>query len=365
MKKILIIAQIIIIACISSGCVMLHLRREPGRRYYQGYIYTLDGQPIQGLWVGSGAITDERGFFKFKQNYWMSDLIVHSEEKTLDSIDLCRSGPRRLHWKPFPWQKDPLPGCFDERSTDTFFVDMDGEGRSFTVRQGKKRSFQRRLAMRGFAETKAECLEEQAQDSASETVDTLPAITYGTLTDERDGRTYRTVKIGGMTWMAQNLNYKPQKGLSWCLRDDTTYGCNKYGRLYDWNTAQNACPVGYHLPSAQEWDSLAATAGGEGAAGKKLKAKSGWCRWCKSKCSGNGTDDYGFSALPGGNVYFYTRRYGASDANDGSLGFWWTATEYDKYYADYRTMSTHLDDVDDNYFVKSDGYSVRCVADNP
>jgi hypothetical protein len=106
--------------------------------------------------------------------------------------------------------------------------------------------------------------------------------------------TYKTVTVGGKTWMAENLNVKTDG--SWCY-DNKESNCEKYGRLYSWNAAMTACPAGWHLPSRDEWGELAKAAGGRwkygtgGKAGKKLKAKSGW------NGKGNGTDDYGFSAL--------------------------------------------------------------------
>jgi len=73
----------------------------------------------------------------------------------------------------------------------------------------------------------------------------------GTLIDKRDGQKYRT---------AQNMNYKINS--SWCYNDSDSY-CKKYGRLYDWNTANKACPAGWHLPSRSEWDALVNAAGGD------------------------------------------------------------------------------------------------------
>jgi len=150
--------------------------------------------------------------------------------------------------------------------------------------------------------------------SASSTVDA-----NGTLTDGRDGKKYKTVVIGGKRWMGENLNYQTISG-SWCY-ENAGSNCNKYGRLYDWNTAKAVCPKSWHLPSRQEWDELVKASGGN-KAGKNLKSESGWNN------RGNGKDKYGFSALPGGRRYSGGSFYGA-----GSDGGWWTATEYGSGYA--------------------------------
>jgi len=182
---------------------------------------------------------------------------------------------------------------------------------------------------------------------------------FGTFTDTRDGQTYKTVRIGTQTWMAQNMNYKTDRywsyfNISWCYNNDTSY-CAKYGRLYDWETALTVCPAGWKLSSREDWDKLVATAGGKEMAGKNLKSKSGWNDY-KGK-SGNGTDDYGFSALPGGTRYY---SYGNFDYA-GYHGGWWTATESG--YAYYRNMSYDYDRVDENHYYKSGGFSVRCLKD--
>jgi len=167
-------------------------------------------------------------------------------------------------------------------------------------------------------------------------------------TDPRDGKKYKTVKIGTQTWMAENLNYEAEG--SKCYENNPA-NCAKYGRLYNWRTAMEVCPKGWHLPTNEEWENLVDFAGGEDTAGKKLKAESGWNE------NGNGTDDFGFSALPGG--YDYS---GGSFVNVGNVGSWWDATEDGGFFAYLRDMlydySFVRRNIGDN---KSSLFSVRCV----
>ncbi len=114
-------------------------------------------------------------------------------------------------------------------------------------------------------------------------------VTLDSMTDPRDGQTYKTVKIGSQTWMAQNLNY--EMGNSYCFGDDST-NCAKYGRFYRWDASNTACPEGWYLPSKAEWDTLIAAVGGNRTAGAVLKSSSGW-----ADC-GDGLDAVSFSALP-------------------------------------------------------------------
>jgi len=168
-------------------------------------------------------------------------------------------------------------------------------------------------------------------------------------TDSRNGQKYRAVKIGNQVWMAQNLNY--QTGNSWCYDNNNT-NCEKYGRLYDWNTAIKACPSGWHLPSSEEWNGLVTAVGGKDVAGKMLKSTSGWDN------NGNGFDGNGFSALPGGYRDTDGSFYGV-----GKYGRWWTATERGSGIVYYRTMGYGEDYVTEDGRDEGYGLSVRCVME--
>jgi TonB family protein len=190
-----------------------------------------------------------------------------------------------------------------------------------------------------------------------------------TFTDLRDGRVYKAVKMpDGKTWMGENLNYKTVN--SWCYGNDDA-NCKQYGRLYDWNTAKTACPAGWHLPLREEWRELVravdpnakliiddrdnTNCDSYNIAGKRLKSKSGW----GSHSSYNGTDDYGFSALPGG----YRGVDGSFNDAGGNNGCWWTTAEaeYGNGKAYGRIMGCYYDTVNEYYDSVGVGFSVRCV----
>jgi len=175
-------------------------------------------------------------------------------------------------------------------------------------------------------------------------------ITATSAMDSRNGKVYNTVKIGNKTWMAENLNYNI--GSSWCY-DNNESRCDKYGRLYDWNTAMKACPVGWHLSTREEWNNMIDIVGGEKLAGRKLKSK--LPNW-------TGTDEYGFSALPGGSrdIDGKFKFFGVS----GNYGSWWTAKDFGGDNAYCRHMYGNGDDAGENYHNKGIGYSVRCVQNN-
>ena len=172
---------------------------------------------------------------------------------------------------------------------------------------------------------------------------------YGTLTDTRDGQTYKTVVIGEQTWMADNLNYETEN--SYCYDDDPS-NCSKYGRLYTWVAATTVCPSGWHLPSTTEWKTLFTAVGGSSTAGTVLKSTGGWYN------DGNGTYAFGFSALPAGlrngtGGYYY----------EGDYAYFWSSTEYYSNYAYSMYLYYGYDFAGLDYYNKDFGRSVRCVKD--
>jgi uncharacterized protein (TIGR02145 family) len=215
------------------------------------------------------------------------------------------------------------------------------------------------------------------------------------LKDFRDGKVYKTAKVGTQKWLAENLNYNANGSVCY---GNYTANCDKYGRLYDWSTAMalpsscngiscskqisrktkrgsyhGICPEDWRVPSVEDWNKLARYIDGNNSthspydsptAGIYLKTKSGWGGGYIDDIyrNGNGEDKYGFSALPGG--------IGKPDGTFKDMGFngdWWSATEYDSsgayrfdvYYGDKAGWS----DIEgsNRRFDKSSLFSVRCL----
>ena len=175
--------------------------------------------------------------------------------------------------------------------------------------------------------------------------------TAKTLKDLRDGKVYRTVKIGNQVWMAENLDFETEK--SYCYNDSSKY-CDKYGRLYTWAVAVDACPTGWHLPASAEFDTLFKAVGSQMVAGNRLKAASGW------KTNINLGDEYGFSALPAGSRYF-----DGTYNSEGTNADFWSSTE-DNGGSNAYAMYLNSDDAGAFLTAQSRnlGKSVRCVKDD-
>ena len=205
---------------------------------------------------------------------------------------------------------------------------------------------------------------------------------YGTLKDERDGQTYKTIKIGDQEWMAENLKFVPEKGASGCFKNSLSknaeQNCINYGRHYSWGAAMDSaaawstsgkgcgylktcsptypvrgiCPEGWHLPTKREWNILAASIGGPEGGAKSLMTTSGW------DAREQGDDLFGFGAVGAG-----SRDDHGNFKFDSTRAFFWSSTEFDISYVyimdlDYRYEDVYVD-MDFKWF----WFSIRCVKD--
>lgn len=192
------------------------------------------------------------------------------------------------------------------------------------------------------------------------------------------GRVYRTVTIGGVTWTAENLDYKfsgcgiggsgtPTTPNAWYYNnDEATYGIDgvrKCGLLYNWhavkllNDNRSDLIPGWHVPTNDEWTALADAVDGTGVAGTRLKALDGAAdgSW---PTGWNGADEFGFAAFPAGirdSGTFYSL---------GSDARFWTATEYSSADAYYRRFDTGASMVSDYYNKADRAFSVRLIKDS-
>jgi uncharacterized protein (TIGR02145 family) len=155
-------------------------------------------------------------------------------------------------------------------------------------------------------------------------------------------------------WQKAGENKQP----AWCYYNyDVTN--MKFGKLYNWyavNDTRGLAQAGWHIPSDEEWTKLTDFLGGESVAGKKLKNGSEW------KGGGNGTNESGFNALPGG-ICLKDGSFGRGSAGYmGYMGYWWSSTEGIAGLA-WRREITSKDAVDRYYNGKDEGLSVRCIKD--
>ena len=187
---------------------------------------------------------------------------------------------------------------------------------------------------------------------------TVLPVPEGFMADQ-EGNLYPTVAIGNQVWMKKNLSTKvyrngnpisTQNWSSWGSTTDGSYCVNNdlspdlevienplndslYGKLYNWYAVQDArglCPAGWKVPSKEDFDTLIQAAGGPDSANRRLKSTGnktdGTGLWMKG-CAGcpDGTDDLGFSALPGGyRLVGATYDYSSAGGNDAR--FWSTST---------------------------------------
>ena len=184
----------------------------------------------------------------------------------------------------------------------------------------------------------------------------------------------KEVTIGKQVWMTENLNVdKFHNGdpiphaktdeewikafengePAWCYYDNDPANGEKYGKLYNWyavNDPRGLAPKGWHIPNDEEWTTLTNHLGEN--AGTKMKSTGGWNE------GGNGTNESGFSGLPGGSISQLGRFF-----NIGEIGFLWSSTESGKYSARYLSITFIVGGAYTDFYGTGRGMSVRCLRD--
>lgn len=185
-------------------------------------------------------------------------------------------------------------------------------------------------------------------------------VEYDTFTDDRDGKSYKTVVIGGKTWMAENLNYDNSATATGSIDSSFCYdgipaNCEKYGRLYQEYAATAVCPEGWRLPTADDWRDLTTTAKSEFSDNNgSLRAVGEW----ENTIFGDNvtaTNASGFSALPAG----YRAKTGECDG-EGTKAYFWGEDNMNHYaWILSNQYDMEKESLQRGYFA----YAVRCVKD--
>ncbi|MGB4292750.1 MAG: fibrobacter succinogenes major paralogous domain-containing protein [Bacteroidales bacterium] len=193
-----------------------------------------------------------------------------------------------------------------------------------------------------------------------------------------DGNVYDTVVIGTQVWLKENLKttrfrdgtpiplvtdnnkWASMTSAAYCWYNNNPVYKDNYGALYNWYAVRtNICPVGWHVPSKEEWETLINYLGGMDIAYCKLRDSKFWQFYQSNppRCN-NIFNESGFTARPGG----------ARSSNDGTsngigtYGYWWTSSGTGEnawiieiYYGSYLTIKPTF---------KKCGLSIRCIKNN-
>lgn len=215
-----------------------------------------------------------------------------------------------------------------------------------------------------------------------------PDIQYDSIVDERDGKVYKIVQIGEQVWMAQNLDYRGDTAANpelaeyaSCYMLDSNY-CTVAGSLYSWwgavdcysgcqfkdQVVHGACPRGWHIPSKSDMQTLiysVARVSSDSLVGQALKSTTGWSN------DSNGTDLFGFSAIPTG--YRGSAPRGPNYVVGGggyvdlrsTTCFWTSQAVYSESWAYSLRLRSNENTAElvYQYWQKSYRCSVRCVKD--
>jgi uncharacterized protein (TIGR02145 family) len=175
----------------------------------------------------------------------------------------------------------------------------------------------------------------------------------GKLVDKRDGKVYRTVKIGSQWWMAQNMACNTVVGCYSYNNDESTIPV--YGYYYTWSYAKSVCPSGWHLPNMEDWKELSDYLGGEEVSGGKMKSISGW-----DSPNTGATNESGFNGMPGGDGNYQTLKFYSM----GRYANFWSAKGYGNNKAQYFYLSFEYNGLHETSIdPDTEVLNVRCVKD--
>jgi uncharacterized protein (TIGR02145 family) len=219
-------------------------------------------------------------------------------------------------------------------------------------------------------------IETHEQEDVQISGPTVLDVTVNRTVTDIDGNVYRTVKIDGQWWTAENLKtIHYRKGLripniteasEWgslttgacCDYDNNTDYDSTYGRLYNWyavSDSRNIAPPGWHVPTDAEWQTLVDFMGGSSVAGGKMK-EAGTSHW--SAPNTGATNESCFSALPGG-----CRYYDGTFRHMGYGVYFWSSSGIDALGARYQSLYYDGSDAYRGSSSKQNGFSVRLVRD--
>lgn len=170
------------------------------------------------------------------------------------------------------------------------------------------------------------------------------------LVDERDGKLYKTQKIGTQTWMAANLNF--ETSASYCY-DKSPENCQTFGRFYNYVEAMTACPKGWHLPSDEEWKTV------ESHLGMEQDQVDAFRMW-RGKEAGNQLKKL-FSAVFPGVAYPNGRKFQGKEL----VARYWSASQgpTNESFAIYRQLMTTENGIYSDQIAKMNLCCIRCLKD--
>lgn len=234
--------------------------------------------------------------------------------------------------------------CWSEKSSPTILDNHTNEGPSVAEFKSKMT----RLEINTIYYVRAYVTDDLGTFYGNERI--FKTNNFGEFVDSRDGKIYKITTIKNQLWFAENLNFDTNN--SWCYYGFDRY-CDRFGKLYNWETANKVCPKGWHLPTDEEWQSLSDYLGGDNLAGGVMKVNDVW-----KFPNLNATNESGFFGLPGGNKSNFDHYNAIFES-----GNWWSATGDAFNTAWMRNLHFEHGRLSKISYLRTNFVSCRCVKD--